>query len=79
MTIRLETGLVNNRTNVPCDFSFTILIDNGSTIKNIAKSVQAGTLCCTEFGRTSLLFIFGIISLKVIKLFCSNEVVPSPN
>ena len=65
--------------NVPCDFSFTMFIDNGITIKKMANKVQAGTLCCTEFGIISSLFTFGTISLNVIKLFCSKLVVSSPN
>ena len=29
-------------------FSFMILVDSGITIKKMANSAQAGTLCCTE-------------------------------
>jgi hypothetical protein len=64
--------LVSNRICVPCPFSLTILIESGTIIKKMANKVHAGTLCCTEFGKISLLSTVGTISLNVMKLSCSK-------
>src|SRR5690606_3761265 len=43
-------GIIRSLRSIPLSFSRTKFVPKGITIKNIAKMVQAGTLCCTVFG-----------------------------